>query len=88
MGIYVKELNKPESCALCYFRPSGTNYCSLLDRNYVNIDKDCPLQEIKVPHGRLIDADEMKRIWQGCEFKGDISCLVDVRPTVIEAEAE
>jgi hypothetical protein len=60
MGIYIKNLQKPESCAVCFFRPCGTNYCELLDRNYVDMDKYCPLLEIKTPHGRLIDADEMQ----------------------------
>lgn len=31
---------------------------------------------------RLIDADAMKELWQGCEIKGSISPLLDVRPTV------
>lgn len=60
MGIYIKNLQKPESCAVCFFMPCGTNYCELLDRNYVDMDRDCPLLEVKTPHGRLIDADEMQ----------------------------
>ena len=31
---------------------------------------------------RLIDADAMKELWQGCEIKGSISSLLDARPTV------
>ena len=38
------------------------------------------------PHGRLIDADAMVKLWKGCKVKGDITCLIDIRPTVIEAE--
>ena len=38
------------------------------------------------PHGRLIDADEMIRIWDGATFEGSVKPLIDARPTVIEAE--
>lgn len=44
------------------------------------------LIEVKEPHGRLIDADETIRIWDGATFKGSIKPLIDARPTVIEAE--
>ena len=46
----------------------------------------CPLVEVKEPHGRLIDADETIRIWEGATIEGSIKPLIDVRPTVIEAE--
>lgn len=48
----------------------------------------CPLIEIPTPHGRLIDADELVRIWTGAQFYGSIKPIVDARPTVIEAEGE
>jgi len=44
------------------------------------------LVEIPEKHGRLIDADEMNRLWSGCYFNGSIKPLLDARPTVIEAE--
>lgn len=47
----------------------------------------CPLTELP-PHGRLIDADELVRIWTGAKFYGSIKPIVDARPTVIEAEGE
>ncbi len=31
---------------------------------------------------RLIDADAMKELWKGCEIKGSISPLLDIRPTI------
>ena len=46
----------------------------------------CPLIEVETPHGRLIDADELVRIWTGAKFYGNIKPIVDARPTVIEAE--
>lgn len=39
-------------------------------------------------HGRLIDADELKRIWKGCKFVGSIGPVLDCRPTIIEADKE
>jgi hypothetical protein len=39
-------------------------------------------------HGRLIDADAMKRIWMGARIDGDIGILLDARPTIVEAEGK
>ena len=44
------------------------------------------ITEIPTPHGRLIDGDELVRIWTGAKFYGSIKPIVDARPTVIEAE--
>lgn len=31
---------------------------------------------------RLIDADKMKELYQGCEIKGSINPILDIEPTV------
>jgi hypothetical protein len=46
----------------------------------------CPLRPLPEKHGRLIDADAMKRIWMGARIDGDIWMLLDARPTIVEAE--
>ena len=49
----------------------------------------CPLIEIKTPHGRLIDADKLIRdINKYHVSDGKLQHLVEVQPTVIEAEGE
>lgn len=98
MSILIKGMEMPKNCSDCplnYDQMScsvtGTGWWSdtmvLMD---FDSDKerlyDCPLVEIPTPHGRLIDADEIIRIWDGATFKGSIKPLIDARPTVIEAE--
>ena len=88
---YIVPKEKPK-CYNCPFRT--LDYCGLLiehDRVTVNVNKMtsseyCPLVAIPTPHGRLIDADELVRIWTGAKFYGNIKPIVDARPTVIEAE--
>ena len=93
MSVLIRGMQMPGSCRKCQVMV-GT-FCQIL-----NIDVDpfydgetrrnrkCPLVEIPEKHGRLIDADEMNRLWSGCYFEGSIKPLLDARPTVIEAEGE
>ena len=73
----------------------------LLDSALDSIEphKDCPLIEVKVPHGRLIDEDAFSDMWSGNhigdEDEGryhDAQWIyrdeVDKVPTVIESEVE
>ena len=59
-----------------------------IDENKFVIERhpDCPLIEVPSPHGRLIDADKLVRIWKGAKIYGNIEPIVNARPTVIEAE--
>ena len=54
--------------------------------------KDCPLVEIKTPHGRLIDTDVLARKIvesnYGVDFINKTTALIIDTPTVIEAEVE
>lgn len=94
MSVLVKGMEMPTTCCNCKFREPFIDfaYCHLaeMDMEYEESDNcrhpDCPLIEIPTPHGRLIDADELARIWKGARFSGDIKPIVDARPTVIEAE--
>ena len=92
---YIVPMKKP-ICINCPFR--NLDSCTLIylmsDKdsevtvhvNEMTVSPDCPLAEISTPHGRLIDADELVRIWKGAMISGDIKPIVDARPTVIEAE--
>jgi hypothetical protein len=79
MGVYNPLLDMPVSCAECDTR--GGSKCFLsrqlpYDAVLRCRHPDCPLVEVKVPHGRLIDADELP-------LSGYI---IKDAPTVLEAE--
>lgn len=63
MGIYIKNMKMPKTCAKCPFFEPYSIACSIthyfLDRDDYRFerDKDCPLVEISNPHGDLIDRD-------------------------------
>ena len=108
MGVYVKGLAKPKTCAECplvELNEDGDPCCMFtgivaLD---LGVQRSCPVVEVKEPHGRLIDADELHRamyhrafetdgdtMWQsGCWVRyRAIEAVHDEQPTVIEAEVE
>ena len=100
MGVYIKEMNMPEGCAYC--EVPNIAYCDLWifqEKKDGNVrHPDCPLIEVKKPHGRFIDADKQfkelqKQVMALYSEKSDkYSYLMDVldsinrEPTVIEAE--
>ena len=91
MSVIVKGMEMPKNCKECALYIEGACYAKGY-RDYRSImdtakPDDCPLIELP-PHGRLIDADELVRIWTGAKFYGNIKPIVDARPTVIEAEGE
>lgn len=54
MGVYIKGMEMPKSCAGCFLR---VGQCS--KRIYMeNRPSDCPLTEVPEPHGELIDRHE------------------------------
>ena len=90
MGVYIKDMDKPSECDLCNFEDYG--YCRAL-LSYINveegIDTRCPLVEVKVPHGRLVDESEIHtgiRREKNTEYRYFIDKVN--APTVIEAEVE
>ena len=82
MSVLVKGMKMPRDCHEC-----KVWFECFDEKPPFNMFKSvCPLVEVKEPHGRLIDADETIRIWEGATIEGSIKPLIDVRPTVIEAE--
>ena len=74
---------------MCYCDHYGYVMCTLIN-DEVNLktqSTDCPLVEVKEPHGRLIDADEIE---MPClETTADqkwMEIAIKSAPTVIEAE--
>ena len=94
MSVIVKGMEMPKSCASCRmavcFADTGRAKCyatlSYIDPERGKRSYDCPLRPLPEKHGRLIDADAMKRVWMGARIDGDIGMLLDARPTIVEAE--
>lgn len=94
MGVYIKNWKMPEccgACSLCYSHCAITG--SKVGDDTVSEKRldDCPLYDVP-PHGRLIDADEMRDEWL---INGENDYIYDTNsfldsidnaPTIIEAE--
>lgn len=105
MSVLVKGMEMPEKCAncpICVAMPLGDyvvyHKCALLNllASKRGRRNDCPLIPIP-PHGRLIDADALKRMDFTKVVKKDgetyvpfmeVAEAVFNAPTIIEAEAE
>lgn len=65
MGVYVRGMEHPMFCVNCpltYFHLESKKVgarCYITDKfiTEIDINKDCPMMEVKTPHGRLVDAD-------------------------------
>ena len=87
MGVYIKGMKMPSSCHKCPCCDEDYNWCEVLQRRLVGAgdkDSNCPLVEVKEPHGRLID--ESKVYSTGVDADAG-HCITDA-PTIIEAEGE
>ena len=100
MGTFIKNMKTPKACGLCSFRHinmSGYLICEMLHKQ-INLTKfnerfkDCPLVEVKEPHGRLIDADKLNihdvSPAYGFCVMGVTEEDIELADTVIEAEGE
>lgn len=109
MGVYVKGMEMPDDCRECpfetYYNNCGITRCRATGKDMA-VDwkcipwegraEWCPLVEVSIPHGRLIDADAFQKDlipkWN-CLDDTDFAnkavwkSLIDA-PTVIEAEDE
>lgn len=104
--ILIKGMEMPKSCVECVFFIAQCYGCSLQfeDEEFngihlkkwkevdsEEIDKGCPLVEVS-PHGRLIDADKLKRD-NPSHMEADVPYvtevtveeIIDDAPTVLEA---
>ena len=101
MGVYNPFAELPNSCVLCNSKEKCNLHREYAGRS-VGRHKDCPLVEVSVPHGRLIDADALRREMYHKAFETDSNmqkwesgCWIRYRlferaeeaaPTVLEAE--
>ena len=107
MSVLIKGLIMPSCCDVCTFSDWSnlhqTASCKLHDydpcfadysREYMEKRADfCPLTEIPEPHGRLIDAEKLKKEYPhdtDWNYPVNTNCYVcesiDNAPTVIKAE--
>lgn len=85
----------PKSCKECIFSSFGQRFCIITHREKPKFEyKDERCIYCKVlpkKHGRLIDADEVKKLMQSgfsldtYEDKAYVCSLIDEIPTIIEA---
>lgn len=83
MGVYIKGMDMPKNCFRCPLWDSEYGRCRVTAR-ITNCKKDCPLVEVKAPHGRLIDADAVDTSYSDPEV---VETLREA-PTIIEAEKD
>lgn len=94
MGVYIKGMEMPSSCADCKLR-MAVGCCGNLPHN--TRMPDCPLNPVP-PHGRLIDADAVTKaamenilMWEEVGYDRDayrafLANYIDDAPTIIPAE--
>ena len=99
MGVYVKDMEMPKCCKDCPIYDDEIGQCNLI-LEYIFEVRDvgeqrpicCPLNEITTPHGKLIDAAEMSRIYTHYGNGGhmydatDLDDMLEEMNAVIEAE--
>ena len=95
MGVYIEGMEMPKTCRECSYCWAGLKSCDAKyglpvgDRWDMERASFCPLTEVPEPHGRLIDADALKKDLDTIWFvdRGNCSdvqsCVADA-PTVIE----
>ena len=94
MSVLLKGIKKPKDCDSCGFDDVvNCHLWKIMDSG--EIHPECPIVEVKTPHGRLIDAEKLKNEYPhdtDWDYPVNTNCYVcesiDNAPTVIEAEGE
>ena len=94
MGIYIKGMKMPKNCGECHLCLVRT-WCRLAERGDILFDaipEWCPLTEVPVPHGRLIDADALMQYFNVYKYEEwtseEVGELINNALTIIESEVE
>ena len=97
MSIIIKGMKKPRRCAGCYLFLDGLDMdgtplqiCAAAERDpgdpFGSCMPDwCPISDLPVPHGRLIDADALIAAHKEVCSRS-MKFNLDLAPTIIEAE--
>ena len=88
MSILIKKMEMPKGCWACPFAVGKHYECLFTKKSYnwglTTRPSDCPLIEVKSPHGRLIDAN--KATEESMKRTGKRLLAIDTALTIIEAE--
>ena len=95
MGVYIKDMEMPKSCWECRFELNNMCRATINRMRVESCDRhpDCPLIEVRTPHGDLIDRGEAVKVL--CDACGNLACGKDCSfyrkmknaPTIIESES-
>lgn len=102
MGVYIKGEKMPDTCINCFKHNKCDRYhieiIKTEDGDYMPqyIADNCPLIEVKTPHGKLIDADAEYEALSEMKVEGEVFVTavefvkieMEQAQTVIEAEVE
>ena len=59
MSVLIRGMDMPNDCSECFVK---VRECDVIEPLKINErPRDCPLEEVLTPHGRLIDADVLER---------------------------
>lgn len=91
MGVFIKDINKPQYCWECPCHNGENGTCNLLGISICDeIPEKCPLVEVPTPHGRLIDVKDIMYECNTARIRAGDSFItrtyVDNMPTIIEEE--
>ena len=98
MGVYIKGMEMPKNCESCQFRRCISDLimfswvgCQLdagiaKKESFKGRHPDCPLVEIKAPHGRLGDLDALVHEYYRAPTYPNLCKAINNEPTVLEAE--
>lgn len=82
MSVLIKGMEIPERCGQCFLRVGNCKQRIYMERR----PKDCPLVEVKKPHGNLVDINQMvNNFWDGNSMMIGEHELEQIK-TVVEAE--
>lgn len=85
MGIYNPQMKMPKGCHRCDYYDSCKVSNKSIGRYNGERCPDCPLVEVKTPHGRLVDIRDINELMN--RYKYDDFDHIDYHtPTVIKAE--
>ena len=100
MSIFVPDLEMPKNCLTCPMLKTSPRaaWCSAKESEFQDSIGDrwkyCPLQEIKKPHGNLIDVEEVRRhlldIWNShqCDSYKVVDMIRDLSEFEVFIKAE
>lgn len=83
MSLLIKGIEMPKESWECPCHNGENGSCNVTQKVCFEIPKDCPLVEVSIPHGDLIDKEDLKLSIE--HYHGRFR-FVNESPVVIESE--